>query len=177
MIFLTIGTQLPFDRLVRTLDALAPSLDRPIFGQIGKTSYRPRNFEYCEGLQPAAFDKTFQAASTVVSHAGIGTILTARKFRKPLIVFPRQAKHHEHRNDHQLATCNQLRAQPGVHVAVDEQQLKELLLRSSLEPPEEHVALRSRDLLVRRLRHQIDQFIMAGDPATSKSRREGAGCS
>ena len=47
MIFLTGGTQFPFDRLVKAVDETVSNngLDEQIYAQIGATSYRPRNFE------------------------------------------------------------------------------------------------------------------------------------
>jgi UDP-N-acetylglucosamine transferase subunit ALG13 len=47
MIFLTVGTQFPFDRLVRAVDEAFDNgaIDEEVFAQIGETSYRPRNFE------------------------------------------------------------------------------------------------------------------------------------
>ena len=46
MIFLAVGTQFPFDRLVKALDDCLDTgiIDEEIFGQIGETSYKPRNF-------------------------------------------------------------------------------------------------------------------------------------
>lgn len=127
MILLTIGTQLPFDRLVRAMDDIASSLPQPIFGQIGKSAYRPKNFEWSETLAPADFDQKFSKAHIVVSHAGIGTVLTAQRHRKPIILFPRLASHGEHRNDHQLATCAQLKGRDGILIAVSGEELLSIL--------------------------------------------------
>ena len=103
MIFLTIGTQLPFNRLVHALDDLAPHLPRDIFAQIGQSDYAPVNIQWSAFLAPAEFDARFRAASVIISHAGIGTVLSAQKHRKPLIVVPRLARFdpagHYHRPD------------------------------------------------------------------------------
>lgn len=134
MILLTIGTQLPFDRLVKALDHFAATVDEPIFGQIGASQYKPKNFEAVASVAPLAFDKRFREARVIVAHAGIGTILTAQRHRKPIVLFPRRASFGEHRNDHQLATCAQLGNKPGIYVTQEEAALAEVLKRTDLEP-------------------------------------------
>lgn len=134
VIFLTLGTQLPFDRLVRTLDEVAPDLKEEIVGQIGAGSYLPKNFESVQRLDPVTFNNTFLAARVVVAHAGIGTVLSARKFQKPLMVMARRASAREHRNDHQLATAGQLRRIPGVSLFETANELRELLKKADLTP-------------------------------------------
>ena len=132
LIFLTLGTQLPFDRLVRALDAVAAGLDEEIFGQIGKGAYAPAHFPYVESLSPDAFNEKFACARVVVGHAGIGTILTGQKAQKPLVLMARRASFGEHRNDHQLATISQVCQIPGIHIAEDKDDLAKLLAASNL---------------------------------------------
>lgn len=127
MILLTVGTQLPFDRLVRIMDAIAPKLSDEVYAQIGQGEYVPRNFGYCRMARPDELAEKFRTAKQIVSHAGTGSLLTARRYQKPIILFPRRASLGEHRNDHQLATCQQLDGAPGLSVAYDEARLLELL--------------------------------------------------
>lgn len=119
MIFLTLGTQLPFPRLVRALDEVASDLGEPVFGQIGDSPYRPQHFESVPFLSPQEFRTRFAAARVIVGHAGIGTILSGLKAEKPLVLMARRAAQGEHRNDHQLATAAQLGRIPGIHVVED----------------------------------------------------------
>lgn len=118
MIFLTVGTQLPFDRLVAGVDAWAArNPGRAIFGQIadpGPAGYRPQSFDWVADLEPSEFDARFRAASHVVAHAGMGTIIGALGAGKPLLVMPRRAHLGEQRNDHQFATVRRLCARPGI---------------------------------------------------------------
>ena len=108
MIFLTLGTQLPFDRLVKAMDEVAPGLQEAIFGQIGNARVKPANFESVDFLAPREFKQHFDAARVIVGHAGIGTILSGLKAEKPLVLMARRVAFGEHRNDHQLATVSQL---------------------------------------------------------------------
>jgi UDP-N-acetylglucosamine transferase subunit ALG13 len=108
MIFVTVGTQLPFDRLVAGVgEWQARNPDMPVFGQIGKSALQP-TFPCVDYLRGRAFETRLNEAGVVVSHAGIGIILTCWSLKKPLIVVPRQHRLGEHRSDHQTATVKHL---------------------------------------------------------------------
>jgi UDP-N-acetylglucosamine transferase subunit ALG13 len=140
LILATVGTQLPFPRLIQTLDQLAPRLGEPVIAQTGKTDPSLRHVVQHDSLAPRQFDELFKTARTVVAHAGIGTVLAAKKYCKPIILFPRRAAFGEHRNDHQLATAEQLAGQPGIHVAWTIEELGALLLSGDLASPHEESA-------------------------------------
>lgn len=112
MIFLTVGSALPFDRLVQMVDEIVPSLKlrEPMFAQIGRGRYKPLHFEHIDFLHKAEFDKVFEQASLVISHAGIGTIGKALGARKPILVLPRQKAFGELVDDHQLLTAHKFEA-------------------------------------------------------------------
>ena len=127
-LFVTVGTDLPFDRLVRSLDDWSPRQSRyKIFAQIGESQYVPKHIEYDKFLEPPEFVKRFTEADLVVSHAGMGTILSSLKYQKPLLVLPRIAAKGEHRNEHQLATARHLKLLNKVNVAEDETDLLNIL--------------------------------------------------
>jgi hypothetical protein len=128
VIFLTTGTQLPFDRLVRAvdhwLDGAAPSCK--VVAQVlspPRDAYVPRHFETVARLSPAEYAAAFDRADLIVSHAGMGTILTALTEGKRICIMPRQMRYGEHRNDHQLSTAQRLGTHPGLFTAHDEQDL------------------------------------------------------
>lgn len=155
MIFATVGTQLPFPRLIDALDALAPRLGEPIIAQVGSSTGTWPHLDVRPSLTPAEFEETFRAARVVVAHAGIGTILSARKLGKPLVLLPRRHALGEHRNDHQLATAKQVAALPGMHVAWEADALADLLASDSLRPASQ-ARSPSHAALIARLRDFID---------------------
>ena len=105
MIFLTVGTQFPFDRLVKAVDDAFDKglIEEEVFAQIGQTRYTPHNFESAVSIEKKAYDEYMERASAVIGHAGMGTIRMALDHDKPLIVMPRLKKYREVVNDHQLA--------------------------------------------------------------------------
>jgi len=135
VILLTVGTQLPFDRLVRLVDEIAPTLDQPVYAQIGRAIYLPRNMAYERAIDPVSFEALMAKTTLVVAHAGIGTVMTAQRHGKPLIVFPRLANLGEHRNDHQRATANALAGRKGIYVAHSPTELEVLLKLPPVQSP------------------------------------------
>lgn len=123
MILVTVGMQLGFDRLIMAMDQLAPSLNMKIIAQTGKGTYQPQNMTAREKIGPSEFEGLVEKSRLIVSHAGIGTVLTAQRFATPIILFPRRFDQGEHRNDHQVATANNLNGRSGVLVAMAEDDL------------------------------------------------------
>jgi len=131
MIFITVGTQLPFDRMVREIDRWAGAHpDVHVFAQIGANGYVPHNMEWAHNLRTAEFRERMQACDTVIAHAGMGSIISAIELGKRVIVVPRRAELGEHRNDHQLATVARLAHIQNLEVALECEELELLLARS-----------------------------------------------
>ena len=125
MIFVTVGTQLAFDRLVGAVDRWAAARPRgAVFAQIGPSALHPRHIAHERFIPPAECRERMRAAEAIVAHAGMGTILTALEMGKPLLVMPRRAALGEHRNDHQLATARRFAELGSVGVAFHEDELR-----------------------------------------------------
>jgi len=131
MIFLTVGTQFPFDRLVQAVDNILDEglIDEEIFGQIGESSYKPRNFESVASLEKKVFDEHLQAASSIISHAGMGTITMALDNEKPLLVMPRSKRYGEAVNDHQIAIARRFSELGHILVAYDVEDLPDSICK------------------------------------------------
>lgn len=135
MIFLTIGTHEPFDRLIRAVDdwCAARGTGGQVFGQITDPkpgAYRPQHFDWVARLSPQEYDRRFAAAGLIVSHAGMGSILTALHHATPIVVMPRRGHLRETRNDHQFTTVRMLGNRPGIYVAEDETHLGPVMDRA-----------------------------------------------
>lgn len=120
MIFATVGTQLPFDRLIESLDEWSGlHSDTEVFAQIGRGTYIPKYIRWVRDIDPQLFRKRIAECDTVVAHAGMGTIISAVEMGKRVIIMPRLASLSEHRNDHQLATASRMEHLDGLEVVHD----------------------------------------------------------
>ncbi|MBM9605757.1 glycosyltransferase [Desulfopila inferna] len=124
MILVTVGGQMPFDRLIRAVDSWASGNQQIYcYAQIGKGGWRPKNMEWVELLPPKVLAEKINKASLVIAHAGMGTILSCLELGKKLIVVPRYSYLRETRNDHQVATAQRLAALGLLVYAADEERI------------------------------------------------------
>jgi len=128
VIFVTVGGQLPFDRLIHAVDRWAVSEARDdVFAQIGRSNDPPAHVRWERFLSPSDFQAKARESHIIVAHAGMGSILTALELGKPIVIMPRRAHLGEHRNDHQWATVKHLGRRTGVIAVADEEELVAVL--------------------------------------------------
>jgi len=121
VIFVTVGGELPFDRLVRAMDGYAAAHPGEAFlAQIGGGRFEPAHMRWVRRLGRDAYAAALAEATLVVAHAGMGSILSAGEAAKPIVILARRSRLGEHRNDHQRDTAAYLAGRPGVLVAEDE---------------------------------------------------------
>lgn len=103
-VFASVGTQkFPFDRLLKLVDAAAAaSPEDSFFAQTGNSLYIPRSFPSKPFLQKEEFEEQIRSCDLLFVHSGVGTIITALKAGRKIVVLPRLAKYGEHVDDHQL---------------------------------------------------------------------------
>lgn len=137
-VFVTVGAQMPFDRLVLAVDRWAAArADCEVFAQIGPDAATPEHLDWTEFLEPPQFRERIGWCDVLVAHAGMGSILTALQHGKPILVLPRRGGLKETRNDHQIATAERFRSMGRIAVAMTEADLPAALDRlGSLEPGE-----------------------------------------
>lgn len=125
MIFVTVGSMFPFDRMIRAADewAAAHAGAEDVLAQIGEGSFEPRHMRWVRRLDQDAFAETAAAAELIVAHAGMGSVIMAGQHGKPIVILPRLKSQGEHNTDHQVATANWLRSRPGVFVAAETEDL------------------------------------------------------
>ncbi len=138
MIFVTVGGQTPFDRLVRAMDAWSGKHPRErVFAQIGETDHEPSHMEFVRFLPPGRYERRMENCDLVVSHAGTGVLLVAARVGVPVLMMPRSARLGETRNEHQAATCRHLAGRCGFRVALSDEDLPAMLdeARDTLSRP------------------------------------------
>lgn len=104
MIFITVGSQLTFDRLLKAVDKEieAGNIKDQVIVQGGKTKFKSKNMKIIKFLELDEFDKYIKDADLIISHGGVGSIIDALKYNKTVIATPRLKKYKEALNDHQI---------------------------------------------------------------------------
>lgn len=102
LIFVTLGTQkFQMNRLVKAVDEIAPDFGEDFFIQTGSSTYQPKNCEHKDFIDVNAYNQKISECSVLVTHAGVGTIISGLSKGKPVVVVPRANKYGEHVDDHQ----------------------------------------------------------------------------
>ncbi|MEM1329461.1 MAG: glycosyltransferase [Planctomycetota bacterium] len=159
-VLVTVGTQLPFDRLLGAIDQWAQRHpDARVFAQIGPSGVSPEHVETSVFLEPRELDRRIREADVVVAHAGVGTVLSCLMAGTPVVLMPRLASRREHRNEHQSATADRFRSIPGVVVADDESRLEDAI-REAMEHGGGRLGEAADDGLIR----AISEFVSGGSP-------------
>ena len=121
MIVVTIGTnEQPFDRLIRAARALESD---ELLVQYGSSREAHGRGEWVEFLSFYELAGKARAARAVVCHAGVGSIMLARRCGHTPIVMPRRHHLGEAVDDHQLFLAKRLAKSGIVTLVEDEQEL------------------------------------------------------
>jgi UDP-N-acetylglucosamine transferase subunit ALG13 len=138
LIFVTVGTHdQGFERLVRKIDDLVEEkkIRDNVIIQTGYTEYKPKACKWFKFVSPQEFEKICKKSSLIITHAGVGSIMTCLKFSKSIIVVPRLKKFNEHRDDHQLQITKELENQGKILAVYDVDKLENMISRAKIWRP------------------------------------------
>jgi UDP-N-acetylglucosamine transferase subunit ALG13 len=117
LILLTLGThEQPFDRALEMIVLVSAFED--VVVQHGHTPPRPiPGARMVEFARPGELGELMDAASAVVCHAGVGSIMTTIAHGHTPVVIPRLRRYGEHVDDHQLQIAEEFELE-GMVIAV-----------------------------------------------------------
>lgn len=109
MILITLGTQ--DKEFKRLLDIVQNEIDNKnikekVIVQAGHTKYQSKDMEIFDLLDREKFAELISSCDLLITHGGVGSIITGLQNNKKVIVAPRLSKYDEHMNDHQLQITN-----------------------------------------------------------------------
>ena len=105
MILVTLGTQdKSFKRL---LEAIQKQIDNgnikdKVVVQAGHTKFESKDMEIFELIPMEKFDELIDSCEILITHGGVGSIITGLKHNKKVIAAARLKEYKEHTNNHQL---------------------------------------------------------------------------
>ena len=104
MILVTLGTQdKTFVRLLEKINQLIDQglIKDKVIVQAGFTKYNSDNMEIFDLIPQDEFNSLMAKADLIITHGGVGNIISALEKNKKVIAVPRLSKYGEHINDHQ----------------------------------------------------------------------------
>ena len=145
MILVTLGTQdKPFVRLLKAIEdeITKGNIKEKVVVQAGYSmdKYETSNMEMFDLIDREAFNKLVNECSLLITHGGVGSILTGLKANKKVIACPRLFKYREHINDHQTQIINEF-AKAGYILAYNENDdLEDILKKAKNFKPQKYVS-------------------------------------
>lgn len=140
-IFIMFGTQdKRFDRL---MDAVLNSnfiKENDVYMQLGYTTGNYQGVHVQQYYSEDELLKQIELADLIITHAGVGAIVSSLKLNKKTIVVPRLGKYKEQNNDHQVQIMNRYN-QLGYIIALEDlEKIDESVLSASQFIPKPYVA-------------------------------------
>jgi UDP-N-acetylglucosamine transferase subunit ALG13 len=126
VIFVTVGTSnVPFDRLLQAFDRFEGS--EALVVQHGVSHIRPSKATTVDFMTFDEVVEHMRAARVVVTHAGVGSVMSALAVGKRPLVLPRRRSFHETADDHQVELARRLASSELVIVIEDVESLAAML--------------------------------------------------
>lgn len=105
MILVTLGTQ--DKQFPRLLEAVQKAIDAGtitdrVVVQAGHTVFEGHGMEVFSFIPTDQFAQYLEQADMIITHGGVGTIMTALKEKKIILGAARLTEYGEHQNDHQI---------------------------------------------------------------------------
>lgn len=141
MILVTLGTQ--DKNFHRLLDAVQKQIDNgnikeEVIVQAGCTKYDSKNMKIFDLLDQEEFKKLISECDLLITHGGVGSILTGLKNNKKVIAAARLSKYKEHMNDHQLQIIEKFTKSGYILELKDFDKLDEVIEKSKKFKPKKY---------------------------------------
>ena len=158
MIFVILGTQdKTFPRLLEAVEKQIAkgNIKDKVIAQVGSTKYESDKMEVIDFMSVEEFNDNIEKADIIITHAGVGTILTALKKNKKIIAAARLKKYGEHVNDHQLQIVEKFSKEGYVLPLTDFEKLDEVVKKAKDFTPNKFVS--NKEKFINNLRKEIDE--------------------
>lgn len=157
MILVTLGTQ--DKNFTRLLDAIQKQIDLgnikdKVIVQAGCTKYKSKDMQILDLIPYDEFEKYIKECDLLITHGGVGSIITGLKNKKKVIAAARLAKYKEHTNDHQLQIIKNLSVSGYILPLDDFDKLDEVLISVKTFKPKTYKS--NTDNMIKLISNYID---------------------
>ena len=142
MILVTLGTQ--DKEFKRLLDNIEDAIENDIIKeevvvQAGSTKYDSKNMKIFDVIPMNEFDKLMKKCDILITHGGVGSIITGLKNNKKIIAMARLKIYKESANDHQLQIIDNF-SKEGYLLKLDNNNLAEVLNEAKHFKPQKFIS-------------------------------------
>lgn len=141
MILVMLGTQNnSFHRLLEKIDDLINKriINDEVVVQAGYTKYESNNMKIFSLIPVEELEELIEKADLVITHGGVGSIISSLKKGKKVIAVPRLHEYQEHVNNHQKEIIETFNKKGYIIGIQDVNQLEEAIEKSKDFIPEKY---------------------------------------
>lgn len=141
MILVTLGTNdKPFTRLMQEVEKMIELdiINEEVIAQVGMTKFSSDKIKIFELISMEDMEKMVSDCSLLITHGGVGSIISGLNNGKRVIAVPRLSEYGEHVNDHQLQIIRNFNKKGYVIGLECVEELREALVKSRDFVPEKY---------------------------------------
>lgn len=159
MILVLLGTQNnSFHRLLEKMDELIEKgiIDEKVLVQSGYTNYESKNMRIFDLIPQEELERYQEQADLIITHGGVGSIISSIKKEKKVIAVPRLHEFQEHVNNHQKQIVEAFDRKGYIMGVKGLEELEEAILKMQDFTPIKYETKNKEDLKIIKI---IEQFI------------------
>ena len=143
MILVMLGTQNnSFHRLLEEIEKLINSgkIQEKVIVQAGHTKYKSKNMKIFSLIPLEELEELIEKADLIITHGGVGSIISSLKKGKKVIAVPRLHEYQEHVNNHQKEIVETFDKKGYIIGIQDVKELNEAIEKSKDFIPEKYLS-------------------------------------
>ncbi len=159
MILVTLGTQdKSFERLLKAVQKAIDEgyIKEKVVVQAGYTEFTSKDMEIFDFIPRDRFDELIEKCDILITHAGVGSILTGLNNGKKVIAAARLSEYKEHINDHQIQIVEKFDRLGYILPLKDFDKLGELIKEAKKFKPKKYVS--NTENIIKHLEEYIDSI-------------------
>lgn len=159
MTLVILGTQdKVFPRLLENIEKQISlgNLKGEVVVQAGNTKFKSKNMKIFDFIPMKKFDKFLKESDLIITHGGVGTILSGLRNDKKIIAVPRLHEYGEHENNHQLEIVEEFARLEYIVPCINLDKLDEALNKVKKFKPKKYVS--NNDKMVKLIEDYIDNI-------------------
>ena len=130
MILVLLGTQ--NNSFIRLLEAIQDNINKKIITdkvivQAGFTKFDSKDMKIFSMVNKNEFSKLQDEADLIITHAGVGSIISSLEKGKKVIVVPRLKRYNEHVNNHQIQIAKKFKQKGYVKYVINAKNLGKVI--------------------------------------------------
>lgn len=141
MILVLLGTQ--NNSFVRLLNAIQKNIDNKVITeevivQAGFTKFNSKDMKIFSMISKDKLSKIQDEADLIITHAGVGSIVSSLEKGKKVIAVPRLKRYNEHVNNHQIQIARKFKQEGQIKCVINMKNLGKVIKSMETFEPKEY---------------------------------------